>query len=207
MYPSALPQVARRCYDRPWAVNMRTDLQHQSSEFRVKHQAGGKRAPSHHQAPIHVHAHAHAQGQGQGRKQAWGKALAPALGANGSVPPPYQKFHPDERWKTVYSSSYTPHPSSTYQEMIDGGVKHSDSAMRHAESVRLARMNVALTKLKPAEVAKSMAEQCARATPSPLSHSPAHPPFTRDNKTRCCPALCARPVTCCRVDAGQYVLL
>ena len=118
------------------------------------------------------------KGQGQGRKQAWGKALAPALGANGSVPPPYQKFHPDERWKTVYSSSYTPHPSSTYQEMIDGGVKHSDSAMRHAESVRLARMNVALTKLKPAEVAKSMAEQCARATPSPLSHSPAHPPFS-----------------------------
>lgn len=176
---------------------MRTDLQHQSSEFRVKHQAAdGKRAPSHRQAPVHVRAQAQGQrGQGQGRKQAWGKPFAPASGANGSAPPHYQKFHPEERWKTVYSSSYTPHPSSAYQKMIDGGVKHSDSAMRHAESVRLARMNVALTKLKPAEVAKSMAEQCApamnrtytptspppRASPFPLSHSPAQPPSCRQH--------------------------
>ena len=186
---------------------MRTDLQHQSSEFRVKHQAGGKRAPSHRQAPVRAQAQGQ-RGQGQGREQAWGK---PASGANGSAPPPYQKFRPEERWKTVYSSSYTPHPSSAYQEMIDGGVKHSDSAMRHAESVRLARMNVALTKLKPAEVAKSMAEQCAPpinrtyiAPPvpllTPLSLTRPPLPTTHPITKRClftCPALCTSCHLCC----------
>jgi len=133
--PSCAPQVVRRCYNRPWAVNMRTDQQHQ---------AGGKRAPSHRQAPIHVQAQAQGRGQSQGRKQAGGTAPTPASGANGTVPPPYRK--------------------------------HSDSAMRHAERVRLARMNIALTKLEPAEVAMSMAEQCAPPThrtpvpPSPPSH-------------------------------------
>ena len=174
----------------------------------MKHQAGGKRAPSHRQAPVRAQAQGQ-RGQGYGREQAWGKPLAPASGANGSAPPPYQKFRPEERWKTVYSSSYTPHPSSAYQEMIDGGVKHSDSAMRHAESVRLARMNVALTKLKPAEVAKSMAEQCAppinrtyasppRATPYPsLTHPPTPADNTPDNKTLSCPALCTSCHLCC----------
>ena len=143
LLPLTLPQVARRCYNRPWAVNMRTDQQHQ---------AGGKRAPSHRQAPVHV------QAQGQGRKQAWRKAPTPATGANGTAPAPYRKFQADDRWKTVHSSSYATHPSSAYREIADD-VKHSDSAIRHAERVRLTRMNVALTKLEPAEVAMSIAEQ------------------------------------------------
>ena len=132
--PLAPPQVVCRCYNRPWAVNMRTDQQHQ---------AGGKRAPSHRQAPIHVQAQAQGRGQSQGRKQAGGTAPTPASGANGTAPPPYRK--------------------------------HSDSAMRHAERVRLARMNIALTKLEPAEVAMSMAEQCA----PPTHRIPIAPPSPR----------------------------
>ena len=152
---------------------MRTDQQHQ---------AGGKRAPSYRQAPIHIQAQAQAQaqgrsqGQGPGRKQAWGKAPTPASGANGTAPPPYRKFHPEDRWKTVHSSSYATHSSSAYREIVDD-VKHSDSAMRHAERVRLARMNIALTKLEPAEVAMSIAEQCAPPLYRPLV-LPSPPPLT-----------------------------
>ena len=89
-------------------------------------------------APSHRQAPIHVQAQAQGRGQSQGRKQA-----GGTAPTPASG-----------ANGTAPPP---YR-------KHSDSAMRHAERVRLARMNIALTKLEPAEVAMSMAEQCAPPT-------------------------------------------
>ena len=98
-------------------------------------------------APSHRQAPIHVQAQAQGRGQSQGGKQA-----GGTAPTPASG-----------ANGTAPPP---YR-------KHSDSAMRHAERVRLARMNIALTKLEPAEVAMSMAEQCAPPTHrTPVPPSP-----------------------------------
>ena len=129
-------QVARRCYPRPWAKNMKTN----------------QTAPKHRRAPVR-----HPNNR---QSTAWTNEGAPIAPPNGGAPPPYQKFTSSNRWVTVYGQSYLPPPASAYRKHTEGQeIKNSDSAVRYAEMVRLAKMNVALTKLTPGEVANALAEQ------------------------------------------------